>query len=496
MCTNQREIVNKYTGHKLYVKCGHCPACLQEKAAHRVSRIKAEDSAYTDTIMCTLTYRRYNCPFVYRDDAYLFARGKYTYCDLKTGSEYYMNLPVFRSVSYRKVRLSSDYDIGYKVDKKVVQLCSIPFDKKCSFLNNKDLAHEHDKIGIAFYPDVQKFIARLRLNLIRNFNFHGKFKVYCTSEYGSKSLRPHFHLLFWIPKGSFEKFRVAIASSWPFSDISSFDRAVEKAFRASSYVASYVNCSSDFPDFLKTYFKPKHSFSKDFGVSADIFQLPKILQKFRDGHLTYFAQKEIGQVPTIVECPIPKYIISRYFPIFKGYNRLTSTSRNYIARGFAKLDMLKKSGEKCDLNLRVYFDRVSFPVYYNDDDIHKINVCLKNAYFRFLDNSPNFLSFDDYLFLHGQIWSLYHSDVLRLHLTNDDIPLNEKYDNLEEIKCSYEYNHSPLPIGFTNDMLIVTNPNDFVSVRMNTARFQQSYYEHEKHRSVNNAVYSSLYEEF
>ena len=32
MCTNQREITNKYTGHKFYVKCGYCPACLQEDA--------------------------------------------------------------------------------------------------------------------------------------------------------------------------------------------------------------------------------------------------------------------------------------------------------------------------------------------------------------------------------------------------------------------------------------------------------------------------------
>ena len=57
MCTNQREIINKYTGHKLYVKCGHCPACLQEKAAHRVLGLKQKDSPLTDTIMCTLTYR-------------------------------------------------------------------------------------------------------------------------------------------------------------------------------------------------------------------------------------------------------------------------------------------------------------------------------------------------------------------------------------------------------------------------------------------------------
>ena len=31
MCTNQRLIVNKYTGHELYVPCGKCEACQQGK---------------------------------------------------------------------------------------------------------------------------------------------------------------------------------------------------------------------------------------------------------------------------------------------------------------------------------------------------------------------------------------------------------------------------------------------------------------------------------
>ena len=501
MCTNQREITNKFTGHKLYVKCGHCPACLQEKAVHRVSRIKAEDSPYTDTIMCTLTYKRHNCPYVFRDEAYSFSKGLPLYSDRFTKTQYICSLPIYRDVSYRKVRSNSDYDIINKCTTERVCIGSIEYDKKCSFCNNKDLAHENNKIGVAFYPDVQRFIARLRLNLIRNFNYHGKFKIYCTSEYGSKSLRPHFHLLFWIQKGTFETFRSAIAASWPFSDISKFERSVEKAFRASSYVASYVNCSNDFPDFLKTYFKPKHSYSKDFGVNADLFQLLKVLEKFRSGHLTYFAQKEKQSVPFIVECPIPKYIICRYFPLFKGYNRFTSTQRVYIAKGFKELSGISKSNIKSDVNLRLYFDKVTFPVYYTDDDLHKIAVRLDNAYKRFLIYACENISFDDYIDLHGRIWNLYYSDILRLHLTNEDIPICEKYDNLQEIKCKVEsdldkYKNYPLPIGFSRDMLLVTDPNKFTSVRINTARFSQSYYDHIKHRGVCNSVLSSLYEEF
>ena len=42
MCVNQYLTHNIYTGRDLYVKCGKCPACLQEKAAHRLSRIKTQ----------------------------------------------------------------------------------------------------------------------------------------------------------------------------------------------------------------------------------------------------------------------------------------------------------------------------------------------------------------------------------------------------------------------------------------------------------------------
>ena len=53
-----------------------------------------------------------------------------------------------------------------------------------------------------------------------------------------------------------------------------------------------------------------------------------------------------------------------------------------------------------------------------------------------------------------------------------------------------------LPIGFSKDMLLVTDPNKFVSVQVNTGCFRDSYYDNIKHRSVNEAVLTSLDKEF
>lgn len=522
MCTNQREIVNKYTGHRLYVKCGHCPACLQEKAAFRVTRIKSQDSEALECVLVGLTYRRNDCPYVFRQDAYRFAHGELIDEDGK-----YLPLSVWRDHSYRKVRMSSDYKIGYK-DFGPELLCEIdPImvdhedvfgkhetkPKYLSFSGNKDLAYVQDKIGVCYYPDVQEFMARLRINLSRKYNiseFYGvtrSLTAYLCSEYGSRSNRPHFHLLLWIPKGTFETFRSAIIESWPYGDLSKFDRSVEKAFRASSYVASYVNLSYNFSSFLRTYFAPKHSYSKGFGVERPVFQLPKILERFKRGNLNLFVQKEVDGLPKVCELPTPKYVIHRYFPKFKGYCRIAPSSLLECMQRLTNFSFTESkqpiettSRRLTNLSDLQYLDKLSFPVHFSADDIYSISVRLKNAFKRFKESSPPEYSnytIVDYFRLHVRVWSLYSSNVLRLCMTNDFVPLQERYDNLEEIKCKYESTLKyDLPIGFNSNMLRVTDPNLFASTQAMTRRYSKSYYEHVKHRSVSNAVLSSLYEEF
>ena len=507
MCTNQREITNKYTGHKLYVKCGKCPACLQEKAAHRVSRIKAQNSDDTETYMLTLTYRNECVPYVRRDDAYLFSKNQFglncsfpSQVDVNSNRTVVINslqLPVHRDMDYRWIRGSADYEMKIKEIGHNVLTC-VPFSKDVDFSGCKDLNGKPNCIGVCYYPDLQRFVARLRLNLKRFYNVDYTFKTYCCSEYGTKRQRPHFHLLLWIPKGTSETFRSAIIKSWLYGDIQNRPRRFEKAFRASSYVASYVNKSDGFPDFLATYFNCSHSYSKHFGLCSNDFTLSSILSKFYRGHLTRFVRKD--RYPTIkyVEQPLPTYVVHRYFPKFKGYSRINPTEVYSVTKRLIVADFCNLS-ETDGLSITPCKGR---EIWYSKVDIHKISVRLRNA----LDNFNSCLvdtpfSLDDYLDLHKKIWNLYNSDVLRLHLENDSVPINEKYDNLEEIKQRYVYESSKsafavLPIGFTKDMLIVTNPNKFVSVQVNTGRFRDSFYDNIKHRSVNEVVLSSVDTEF
>ena len=313
MCTHQRLIYPPHSRRPLYVKCGKCPSCLQEKASFRVSRIHNTERPDYIVLMVTLTYSQKCAPYVDRSEAYEFVNGNLS------------QLNVYRDCSVRKVRKPSDfndYTQVYKFNYTRQILETIDFiedDYSVNLVSTKDLKHEHGKIGVSYYKDYQQFAARLRQNLKRHYDFQDLFFIYNCSEYGIKSQRPHFHLLIFIPKSAEKIFRAAIIESWPFSNLSRFPRAVEKSYRSASYVASYVNKPSNFPNFFRRYFKEKHSYSKGFGVSNKNFDLSKILEKVECGFIKYTIMQNKHGIPTLLDVPIPSYVINRYFPKFKGY---------------------------------------------------------------------------------------------------------------------------------------------------------------------------------
>lgn len=480
MCTNQRLIFTKYSKRPMYVKCGHCPACLQEKAAKRVKRIHDNTTDNLVVLMVALTYSRGTAPFILRSDAELFAEGK-----LDT-------LNVYRECTIRKVRKPSNYDDYNQVYKRVnkrVLLDSIDFDVSCSLDKTKDLAFEEGKIGVCFYKDVQRFLARLRLNLKRVYKYEGKISVYVCSELGSRSLRPHFHLLIFIEKSAETLLRSAVISSWPFSNLARFPRAIERSYRAASYVASYVNQSSKFPLFFKHYFKLQHSYSKGFGFNNKKYSLEYILEKFSKGSLKYAVARSEKGIIRITDVPFPSYVINRYFPRFKGYTTCPpSTLLSYMLR------ICRGDWQTLVLDSQNYIPENVYclqhdNVYLSHDDLHKIQIRLLNAFTRFKENAPDGsdLTLIGYLELHIAIWRCYNSTILRLHLENPDIPLWEKYDNLDEL------NNKPrmrAVLGLFDVHFDVTNPNEFESNKRVSARFTESYYEHIKHRNVANSIYA------
>lgn len=477
MCTHQKLIYTKFSKYPMYVKCGHCKACLQEKAAKRVKRIHDTGDDSLVCLMVALTYSRGTAPFVYRSDAYAFSQGL-----LDT-------LPVYRSCKIRKVRKPAnhnDYNQVYKRTNVEVKLTDVDFAVSSTLVKTKDLAHEYGKIGVCYYKDYQGFAARLRLNLKRHYNYEGKLFIYACSEFGTRSLRPHFHLLIFCEKSAETCLRSAIIESWPFSNLSRFPRAIERSFRSASYVASYVNQSANFPSFFKDYFKPKHSYSKGFGLSNKKYSLSYILEKFQRGTLKYsVARSENGYI-RVSDVPFPSYVINRYFPKFKGYTRCApSTLLSYMQR-ICRGDWQLQSFPYTEINDFVGFSHDN--LYLSSEECRKYAVRLLNAWKRYKSCVPDGYSLllDDYLRMHINIWNCYNSTVLRLHLENPDVPYWEKYDNLDVLNNN---NRMRAVLGLYDKYFDVTDPNQFSSVRSNTYRFETSFDEHIKHRNIANAIY-------
>lgn len=481
MCTHQKLIFNKRLRRPLYVKCGKCKACQQEKAAKRVKRIK---DTYLDGYLClmvTLTYSRGKVPYVFRDDAYKFCHGELD------------ALNVYRDCSVRKVRCKTpenDYGTIYKWSYNQTILDTIEFVQDSTLLNTKDLKYENGKIGVCYYQDYQHFIARLRLNLKRLYNYDGKFFVYACSEYGSKSNRPHFHLLFFIEESAEKIIRDAIIESWPFSNLRRFERAIERSYKAASYVASYVNQSDNFPLFFRDYFKQKHSYSKGFGLNNKAYSISKILEKFERGSLSISTLHTEKGYNRVVDVPFPSYVINRYFPKFKGYTTCPPGSLlSYMQRICSgNWDTIIYDQDLKHFPPKHVYGLVHENLYLGHEDLLHIQTRLLNAYKRFVVESPigYDTTFDGYLQLHINIWNLYNSTILKLHLLNPDIPLWEKYDNLDSLNNNARMR---AVLGLYDMHFDVTDPNEFESTKLNSSRFEESFNTHVKHKCVSNAIY-------
>ena len=141
-------------------------------------------------------------------------------------------------------------------------------------------------------------------------------------------------------------------------------------------------------------------------------------------------------------------------------------------------------------------------LYWTDDEVHKIGVCLNNAYLRFCANYPdrdNIPSLDDYFVMHKKVWSCFNASLLRFQMENELIPLVEKFDNLDyfvtdDVKRQNDFFFTQgvkilLASGIDPSLIRTTNPNKFDSTIRVTDEHSQWFEDHIKHKNVSNEIY-------
>lgn len=415
MCTNLRWIRNKYTDTRILVTCGHCKACLQEKANKRATRLKNEMSSNKIALFVTLTYDRHSCPYVLHDDVL---------SELDS-------LPIYRDISIRRNPITGKFIRKFK--RVEIETCEVPnYSMNTNFLPYLKKS-SGKKVGVCLFSDVQDFNKRLRQNLKRKYNYDGKYKVFNTFEYGSNTLRPHIHLLVYIEPCLLKTFRSAIVESWPFADRNRTLSNIQIARDAASYVASYVNSGSKLPLFIKKNFPPKYSFSQGLGTSRDSFQLSSLLERVQRGTLSYNLETSRNGVKCSVNLPVPKYVVNRFFPLFKGYSRLTSDEISYVLHSVERCGSVYEAIKRIDDNrMRLLYHPLvdvkkrEHMIFWTIEDMFKIGTMLHNAYIRYKRLTGR--SVYDFSIDYQSTWSCYKNTIIKRFMLDDE-PLEYKYDN-------------------------------------------------------------------
>lgn len=418
MCINKSWITNPYTHQRILVDCGKCPACLQAKANKRASKIRNHMRSKYTVFFVTLTYSNDCCPYIDINDLYRF-RDKFDYhgcpVDVWRDSEVKSSRCIDGRYVYNKV--------STKVHLTTYHNILPPSLSVFNSLMPRTVYRDHevyglcdDKTPVIYYPDLQNFIKRLRINLCRFYNYDHKISFYAVSEYGSKNLRPHFHVLIFCPCASFDIIKSAVIKSWPFCDLFRWQskyRQFEVAVNPSSYVSQYFNKSATLPAFYQQKdFRPSHSHSRSFGFGSDVFSLSNLLQSVERGSVQYDLSVNTPSGGSVsVSVFYPKYVISAYFRKIKGYCRLNSGALYDIS--------LKPS------RLALYARYLG----YRGDDLRNNIRILYRLQSRFLNNN---FSIYDFAFYYSRFWSvyslsLYKSSVIKV----TDLRLFfESYDNI------------------------------------------------------------------
>ena len=252
------------------VSCNKCVQCLQAKSEYLTLLLDLESQKHNYVEFLTLTYDNEHVPFI--DTRDMLPSGRYLVrVPKRCGFRYNVN--------------SRSYDLEFrKEDFRTTEfftLDTLPLLKEyysridkyfARFPSRVDSFRNHDKVLILWYDDILLYIKRLKYWFKKNYG--QTFRYYIICEYGSQSLRPHYHILLFhdsvsarrdfrdvvqLPCSTKENPRecsrkLYLSKVWQYGDTTS--TCTDK--HMSSYVAGYLTQHSEFPGVLN--FFPQKSF--------------------------------------------------------------------------------------------------------------------------------------------------------------------------------------------------------------------------------------------
>lgn len=501
MCTNHR-LINTKNGKPLVVPCGVCPSCLQSKA-NRITSLIRNNNVYDDdycTLFITLTYDNRFIPYFRKSEVLNFLDEKNIPVNIYRHESIQLVKSGKNSTKYKKILCG-------KIDEIEFQDC--PDDEVKNFrgirkisdinINSRIYRSDIDKVGILYKPDIQNFFKRLKVNYERDQKKQLDLSYFYVGEYGPTTLRPHFHALLRIKCKDFAAVRDATFKSWKFhnwqkfQEKNGFNKAFQIAKNASSYVASYVNQHSYLPKvYNQKAIVPKCSHTIFYGLNNVQFSLDSLVQAIRKRDLHYNVSFNVKDSVYLYSFLLPSYVISYYFPKFKGFNKCTSYELYEIYKNPYKLLQYSRR-----LGYTSHFDKHDFWYYidkmsiysrscqiFQENEYSKHNDLVLNLHLllssraRFMrDWQDTYLMFPVDRFV---TYAILASEVWTIRASNSLIDTYKNYSDDERYQFSVYDRDIVYKSQLFNENVVQSN------------RLEKKYLKYDKSKKINNYIYSQL----
>lgn len=240
-CEHPQRVYNRYINEYITVPCGTCNSCKNRKARKWVDLLECERRNSRYTFFVTLTYDESNLPHYYFRT---FGSDE---------SHFSFNEMFDKNVCLYPMRYAGTDDFDFIKEPRALNRYELRV-KDLSFESEADKELFYSFLGYSGIPyasklDIQKFHKRLNKFFHDNVtNCYKNFRYFVVSEYGSTTLRPHFHGIYFINDSNVQRrFQEGILSSWRFGRIDC--QLVTGS--ACNYVAQYINKLADLPSFYK-----------------------------------------------------------------------------------------------------------------------------------------------------------------------------------------------------------------------------------------------------
>lgn len=362
-------------GYPYQVPCGKCISCQNNKRSSLSLKLRLEEYSSKYCYFLTLTYDDDNLP--------LFSIGSDSLC--KDFLRIYPYSERMRQDSLIEDFCSDFYEFDNDLIDKMDYYSEYVLNYERKY--GKSCVYGNGLYALLYYRDIQLFLKRLRKHI---FKYYGeKIRFYIIGEYGTKSLRPHWHCLLFFESSTlsqaFENCDNVGSTSrpcycprflrpfWKFGIIDS-KRTNGESY---NYVSSYVNQSANFPKLLVLLSNQKAYHSTHLG---QILPEKSFISAIQKGDFSFFARQfYVDSFGVENTYSVWRSYYSRFFPKFTCSSKLTFEQTYRVLTCFETLrDLYQTDSVGVICRKLFYHYHLGYP------DTHDIYDYLRFAYYAVL----------------------------------------------------------------------------------------------------------------